>query len=67
MDNTCNKCPISKIGRWCNDFYGNEANPTMRVGRETYRRTKEACEQSKKPGPNSFPKTCLRIESKKAN
>jgi hypothetical protein len=28
-DNSCNKCPISPIGHWCNELYGNEFGPSM--------------------------------------
>jgi hypothetical protein len=37
------------------------------MGKETYRVTKGTCEQSEELGPNSFPKTCMKVELKKEN
>jgi hypothetical protein len=41
--------------------------PPQNVGKETYCRTKGACEQFEKLGPNSFPKSCMKLELKETN
>jgi hypothetical protein len=41
--------------------------PHEKMGREAYWHTKEACEQSKKHGSKSLPKSYMKVVSKNAN
>jgi hypothetical protein len=41
--------------------------PLEEMGREIYCRTKGACKQFDELGPNSFPKSCMKLELKETS